>query len=331
MSRGLARVGLCVDSNSQIPPALAARLGVEVVPLVVTIDGTDHLEGVDLDADAFYAAYAAAAGAGRIPDVSTSQPAPGAFAAAYARLAARGADAILSVHIGSALSGTLASAAIAARTADVPVRFVDTGTASFGITCCAWAAADALAAGADIDAAATAAETTAAQVGTAFVAGVQELVARSGRATALDLGSAGTDGTPVLAMHGGELDVLTSARTLDDAVEAMVDYVDQRRLARSGVDQRRLARSGVDQRRLADSGGDRAVRVAIGTSDASSRPVADALRHALSTRFGEPGSDPGRTGGGESVGGVVDEVIDYRIGPSIGAHTGPGTAGLFVF
>jgi fatty acid-binding protein DegV len=28
---------------------------------------------------------------------------------------------------------------------------------------------------------------------------------------------------------------------------------------------------------------------------------------------------------------VVTDIVQYRIGPSIGAHTGPGTAGLFVF
>jgi fatty acid-binding protein DegV len=28
---------------------------------------------------------------------------------------------------------------------------------------------------------------------------------------------------------------------------------------------------------------------------------------------------------------LVAEVVHYRIGPSIGAHTGPGTFGLFVF
>jgi fatty acid-binding protein DegV len=29
--------------------------------------------------------------------------------------------------------------------------------------------------------------------------------------------------------------------------------------------------------------------------------------------------------------GNVVEVIQYRVGPSVGAHTGPGTAGCFMF
>lgn len=55
------------------------------------------------------------------------------------------------------------------------------------------------------------------------------------------------------------------------------------------------------------------ITVAIGTADAPSRPLADRLDRALR----------GLTG--------VDDVIHYRVGPSVGAHTGPGTFGLFVF
>ena len=28
---------------------------------------------------------------------------------------------------------------------------------------------------------------------------------------------------------------------------------------------------------------------------------------------------------------AIDDIVHYRIGPSVGAHTGPGTFGLFVF
>jgi hypothetical protein len=76
-------IGLVTDSNSQLPPELAARYGVEVVPLTVTVDGVAHLEGVDLDADGFYARFAG----GRTPVVSTSQPSPGQFVDVYQRLA----------------------------------------------------------------------------------------------------------------------------------------------------------------------------------------------------------------------------------------------------
>lgn len=56
------------------------------------------------------------------------------------------------------------------------------------------------------------------------------------------------------------------------------------------------------------SSGDR-LRIGIATADASSLPIAARLRELLL-------SAPGHV-----------ELIEYRIGPSVGAHTGPGTAG----
>ena len=43
-------IGICTDSNSQMPTALAERYDIEVVPVTVTVDDHEYLEGVDLDA-----------------------------------------------------------------------------------------------------------------------------------------------------------------------------------------------------------------------------------------------------------------------------------------
>ena len=56
-----------------------------------------------------------------------------------------------------------------------------------------------------------------------------------------------------------------------------------------------------------------AVTVAVGTADDPSQPLASRLTAALDARSS------------------VDQVVQYRVGPSIGAHMGPGTFGLFVF
>ena len=279
-------IGVVVDSNSQLPVELAERYGLEVVPLTVTVDGVDHLEGVDLDADAFYAAWTA----DHTPEVPTSQPSPGAFGEAYAKLVERGATEILSVHIAEAMSGTLNSARLASETLDVPVRLVDTGTASFGISCCAWAAADAIGNGASLEEAAQTAEGRAATLHTSFVAGVPRLVDRSGRAEGVAVEAAADDGIPVLAMTGSDFFVLATVTDFDAAVTAMVD----------------------DALAWSPSHAD-GLRIAIGTSDATSRPMSRALTDAVT---GHP---------------AVADVVQYRIGPSVGAHTGPGTSGLFVF
>lgn len=279
-------IGVVVDSNSQMPPDLAARHGIEIVPLLVSIDGIEHREGIDLDADTFYAAW----NDGCTPEISTSQPSPGAFVDAYLRLAERGATEILSIHVSEAMSGTLNSARLATASVDVPVTLIDTGTASFGISCCAWAAADAIERGASLDAAADIARSRAGSLRTSFVVGVPSLVDRSGRSAGVGVEQASAGGVPVLAMTGPDLSVLVTANDLDEAVQAMVDDA--------------LAWPPSNAAGL---------RIAVGTSDASSRPLADAITDAVT------GDDR------------VAEVLQYRIGPSIGAHTGPGTAGLFVF
>jgi len=240
-------IGLVVDSNSQLPAELAERYAIEVVPLTVSIDGTEYLEGVDLDADDFYAAWEG----DHTPEISTSQPAPGEFVAAYARLA---------------------------------------GTASFGISCCAWAAAEVVCAGGSIDMAFEVASERAASLRTSFVVGLPQLIDRSGRVGDVGVEAAAVGGIPVLAMSGPDLSVLTTVSDPDAAVAAMVDDA--------------LAWPPSDERGL---------RVAIGSSDASSRPMSLALTDALRDHR------------------LVAELVQYRIGPSVGAHTGPGTSGLFVF
>ena len=130
------RIGLCTDSNAQLPPALVERYGVEVVPITITIDDDEYLEGVDLDADAFYARFDAPSGNGGRPTIGTSQPSPGQFALTYEELLDRGCTEILSIHVASSMSGTLNSARLAAHRLGVPVRLVDAATAGFGIGCC---------------------------------------------------------------------------------------------------------------------------------------------------------------------------------------------------
>ena len=75
-----------------------------VVPLHVVVGGTEHAEGVDIDAAAVAAALRS------FTPVSTSRPAPAAFLEAYRAAAAAGADAVVSVHISGDMSSTIGGA-----------------------------------------------------------------------------------------------------------------------------------------------------------------------------------------------------------------------------
>ena len=271
-------IGLVTDSVSQMPADLAARLAVDVVPVHVEIDGVGHREGIDIDADGFWQRCEG----GVLPTVKTSQPSPGELASTYLALAAAGADAIVSVHVGEEHSGTVNSARLAAETVDVDVTIVDTGTASFGVSCCVWEAAIAIAAGADPAGVAAAAEQTAAVVGTSFIIQALDFARAGGRFDAALPDE--VDGVAVLAGVGGDFDVVATGRTVDELCDRMVaPFVAAGTPIRAGVC-------------LAD-------------------PATLAFTEGIEARL--------------RASGLVVDLVRYRVGPSIAAHTGPGTAGGF--
>ncbi|MDM7831569.1 DegV family protein [Cellulomonas edaphi] len=107
------------DSTASLPDGAAERWGIGVVPLDVVIDGERLAEGVDLSSSDLLAALERGA------RVSTSQPSPAAFAAAYRRAADSGARDVVSIHLSGELSGTVQAARLAAESAPLPVHVVD--------------------------------------------------------------------------------------------------------------------------------------------------------------------------------------------------------------
>jgi len=97
------------DSVATVPPDLVRELGILVVPLSVEVDGVVYLDGVDLTPEDLYHRMASEALLPR-----TSQPAPGAWLAAFETAAAAGADRILCFTISARFTGTFASAVLAA-------------------------------------------------------------------------------------------------------------------------------------------------------------------------------------------------------------------------
>jgi len=112
-------IAIVTDSTSSLSVEDAEREGITVVPLQVIIGADVYVEGHDVTADMIAEALA-----GFVP-VSTSRPTPDEFLAVYEKLAAEGADAIVSVHLSSRMSGTLDSAVLASKQASVPVTCID--------------------------------------------------------------------------------------------------------------------------------------------------------------------------------------------------------------
>lgn len=127
-------VRIVTDSTADLPMEAASESGITVVPLTVFFGDEAYLDGVELGNAEFYTKMAASKDLPR-----TSQPSPAAFQEAFTRLIDEGADAILSVHLSSKLSGTYQSACTARDslpedTRKVPIEIIDSLTISTGMS-----------------------------------------------------------------------------------------------------------------------------------------------------------------------------------------------------
>jgi DegV family protein with EDD domain len=105
----LPRVAIFTDSASDLDPAIAAAEGITVIPLLVNFGSETFKAGVDLSAEAFWERMVAP----DAPFPTTAAASPGEFLEAYQAAFAAGAEAIVSIHVATELSGAIKSAQIA--------------------------------------------------------------------------------------------------------------------------------------------------------------------------------------------------------------------------
>ena len=183
----IATTVIVTDSASDIPHHLREGLPLVVVPVTLVLDGQIYRDDVDMRAAEFYSRLAAD------PNLrySTSCPSPGEILTAY-RETATVADGIVSVHLGSGLSGTCAAAHQAmellwgspgggGHSPSPAVEVVDTGTVGMACGFCVLAAARAARAGASAAEAAAEARRVASRVSMYAVVKTLRGVACSGR------------------------------------------------------------------------------------------------------------------------------------------------------
>jgi DegV family protein with EDD domain len=181
-------VSVVTDSTAYLPPGLAERHGIVVVPLQVTMGER----------------------------VTTSQPSPAAFAAAYASCES---DEIVAVHLSGALSGTVGAADAAGRTSGRTVHVVDSRQIGMGLGFAALAAADVAASGGSVDQVAAASERAAEASRTLFYVDTLEHLRRGGRigAAAALVGTA-LSVKPLLHIADGAIAPLEKVRTASKAI-----------------------------------------------------------------------------------------------------------------
>ncbi len=117
---------IVVDSTADLPEHLATDPNITMVPLTVYFGEEAYLDWVELKPTEFYAKLKVA------PELPrTSQPSAGTFLEQYKRLREQ-YERVYSIHLSGKLSGTVASAEIAAGQID-GVKVVDSQLATGGI------------------------------------------------------------------------------------------------------------------------------------------------------------------------------------------------------
>jgi len=277
-------VAIVTDSTAYLPVDLVARHGIWVVPLHVVLGGKQFSEGVDVTTAEVAAALR------KFTPVSTSRPSPRAFLDAYEAAAAGGADAIVSVHISSDMSGTVESAALAASQSPIPVEVVDSRSLGMAMGYAVLSATKAAQQGQDAKAIAAIASSRAEAATVIFYVDTLEHLRRGGRigaASAL-LGSALAI-KPLLALSDGHIKPIEKVRTSARALSRLEE------LALRAVDEAR--ETGVD--------------IAVHHLDSPAR--AGDLADRLRTRV-----PPTTT------------VVLVELGAVVGAHVGPGTIAVAI-
>jgi len=211
----MPKVAVVTDSTASLRPEVAAEHGIAVVPLQVVVGAKSYSDGIDPEASP----EAVAAALKEYLPVSTSRPSPALVLETYERLAADGAEEIVSVHLSADLSATYESALLAARESPVPVRTVDTRLIGPGTGYAALRAAEAVAAGATGEEAAAAALACAERTVTLFCVDTLEYLRRSGRvgAAAALVGSA-LAVKPILEVTDGRITTREKVRTTSRAL-----------------------------------------------------------------------------------------------------------------
>lgn len=280
----MSRIALVTDSSAYMPPELVRKSSVHVIPVYIESGGETYRDGVDIDVTAFYERLTS------IPALpTTSQPSVGDFVELYRHLSTE-ADAIVSIHISSGISGTLSSAVTArqqllAEIANPPeIYVIDSRTCAHGLALLVTAAARDTANGTPAVQVAQRVETLASRLSTVFVVDTLEYLRKGGRiggAAAL-VGSA-LRIKPVLYLNEGRIDVLEKVRTARKAKQRLLEIV-------------------------AERAGDQPIHACI--VHAQIPQEAERIRRHLADRF------------------ECRELFVVEFSPAIAVHVGPGTVGV---
>ena len=221
----MSKVAIVTDSTALIPKVLAnGHYPIFTVPLQVIWRDKTYQDGIDITPDQFYTRLQTEK---VMP--STSQPSPEAFKILYKQLLDEGYD-ILGITISSKLSGTLDSATQAKmELAGSPIELIDSESTSMAMGFQVMTAARAAVQGATLQECKFLAEKGRDSSGVLFVLNTLEYLRRGGRigGAAAFLGTA-LNLKPILELRNGRIEPVERVRTLNKAVDRLLQLLENR-------------------------------------------------------------------------------------------------------
>lgn len=218
------KVAVVTDSTAYVPEDYVKKYNITVVPLNVIWGEEQILDLVEISAEEFFQRLSTDK---LIP--TTSQPSPAVFKEVYEKLHGEGYD-ILSVHISSKLSGTMASAVQAKEMLpDAAIEVVDSYLTAMGLGWPVILAAQAAAEGKDLAACRQIVEQGCQQVYVCFALDTLEFLHRGGRIGGAQrfIGTA-LNFKPILELNDGAIEALERVRTQKKALAKLVEIAKEK-------------------------------------------------------------------------------------------------------
>lgn len=217
-------VRVVTDSTADIPPEMAEKLGIAVVPSYIAFGSETYQDGVDLTKQQFYDKLITSR---VIP--TTAAPPIGAYEEVYSRLAAE-TDEIISLQLVGRLSALHSLALIAARNVSkatgVRIEVVDTGQVTMGYGWIAVIAAEAARKGETLDQIVARVEGMKPRARVLAVLDTLEFVYRGGRTSwAKAMIGMLLRVKPIVEVRLGKVDLVERTRTIERSLDRLIERI----------------------------------------------------------------------------------------------------------
>lgn len=218
-------IAILIDSTANIPAPYVDEYKFHVMNLRVNWPGESiesQTDAKEIEAEGFFDRLRASK---ELP--TTSQPSPGEFMQMFAEIG-KTHKKVLAILVSEKISGTVKSAQFALNMAeDMQIEIVDSKNAGTGMAMIAFKAAEAVQNGSSLAEAAAAAREAAERTRTWFVVDTLEYLHKGGRlsGTRKLIGTL-MDMKPLLHMVDGAPELFGTVRSLDNAVDSMLNFVE---------------------------------------------------------------------------------------------------------